>query len=132
MQRRIEALAAAGVPAEIEVFPHLGHGFGLGVGMSVEGWMEEAIAFWGQEGLEGAWAVEDALGTEEQGQAVDAQLMVPSSGTVLDAAVDASLPPWAIRPLWWTTTCGRLPRKRGRWTRPAPCGLCAPARVTTA
>lgn len=88
MQRRIEALAAAGVPAEIEVFPHLGHGFGLGVGTSAEGWMEEAIVFWEQEGLGG---VQSGVSAEGQGQTVDAQIMVPSSGTVLDAVVGADV-----------------------------------------
>lgn len=51
MRRRIEALSQAGVPAEIRVFPNLGHGFGLGVNTSAEGWMEEAIGFWEREGL---------------------------------------------------------------------------------
>lgn len=71
MERRIEALAAAGVPAEIEVFPHLGHGFGLGVGTSAEGWMEEVIAFWEQEGLGGAWVDGKPRGTS---------LTTPTSG----------------------------------------------------
>ena len=71
MERRIEALAAAGVPAGIEVFPHLGHGFGLGVGTSAEGWTEEAIAFWEQEGLGGAWVDGKPRGTS---------LTTPTSG----------------------------------------------------
>ena len=92
MQRRIEALAAEGVPAEIEVFPHLGHGFGLGIGTSAEGWVDDAVAFWEQEGLGGAQTVDEALAVEEQGQTVDAQLMVPASGTVLNTQVDATAP----------------------------------------
>lgn len=71
MERRIEALAAAGVPAGIEVFPHLGHGFGLGVGTSAEGWTEEAIAFWVREGLGGAWVDGKPRGTS---------LTTPTSG----------------------------------------------------
>ena len=44
-------LQKAGVPAEIQVFPNLGHGFGLGIGSSAEGWINDARTFWEREGL---------------------------------------------------------------------------------
>ncbi len=37
MQRRVEALAAMGVPTEFHVYKGLGHGFGLGTGTAAEG-----------------------------------------------------------------------------------------------
>lgn len=46
MQRRIDALSAADIDTEFHVFPDLGHGFGLGIGTSADGWIEDAIAFW--------------------------------------------------------------------------------------
>lgn len=46
VQRRIDALAAAGIPVEFHHYPTLGHGFGLGIGTEAEGWLEEAVAFW--------------------------------------------------------------------------------------
>ena len=46
MQRRIEALKANGVDTMIEIFPGLGHGFGLGTGTVAEGWIRNAVAFW--------------------------------------------------------------------------------------
>lgn len=53
MARRIKNLQNAGVPAEIKVFPNLGHGFGLGIGTSAEGWIDDARIFWEQNGLNG-------------------------------------------------------------------------------
>lgn len=46
MQRRIELIKAQGTPAQIEIFPKLPHGFGLGEGTVAEGWLERAAAFW--------------------------------------------------------------------------------------
>ena len=46
MQRRIAAIRAHGTDAEIEVFPGLSHGFGLGTGTVAEGWLDRATAFW--------------------------------------------------------------------------------------
>lgn len=46
MQRRIAAIRANGTDAEIEVFPGLSHGFGLGTGTVAEGWLDRATAFW--------------------------------------------------------------------------------------
>jgi acetyl esterase/lipase len=47
MERRVEALRRAGTRVEYRKYPHLGHGFGLGAGTSAEGWILEAIRFWG-------------------------------------------------------------------------------------
>ena len=46
MRRRIDALQAAGTPAELHVYPRLGHGFGPGAGTPANGWVDEAIRFW--------------------------------------------------------------------------------------
>jgi acetyl esterase/lipase len=46
MQSRIDRIKANGTAAEIEIFPGLSHGFGLGEGTIAEGWINHAIAFW--------------------------------------------------------------------------------------
>lgn len=46
MERRIEALAAAGIDTEHHWYRHAGHGFGVGTGTDAEGWMELAVRFW--------------------------------------------------------------------------------------
>ena len=46
MQRRIEAMDAAGIPTEFHVYEGLPHGFGLGTGTVAEGWIDDAVAFW--------------------------------------------------------------------------------------
>jgi acetyl esterase/lipase len=46
MKRRIEALRRSGTEVEYREYQGLGHGFGLGVGTSAEGWFLEAIRFW--------------------------------------------------------------------------------------
>jgi dipeptidyl aminopeptidase/acylaminoacyl peptidase len=46
MKRRLDALSAAGIDTEFHLCPDLGHGFGLGVGTSAEGWIDDAVAFW--------------------------------------------------------------------------------------
>jgi acetyl esterase/lipase len=48
MERRVNALKALGIDAEFHVYPNLGHGFGLGLGTSAEGWWLDALAFWGK------------------------------------------------------------------------------------
>lgn len=48
MQQRIEWIRANGTAAEIEVFPGLSHGFGLGEGTVAEGWIDSAVKFWEQ------------------------------------------------------------------------------------
>lgn len=46
MRRRVENLQAAGIDAEFHLFPNLSHGFGLGIGTSAEGWLDDAVRFW--------------------------------------------------------------------------------------
>lgn len=46
MEERIENLDAAGIRTEFHHYPDLQHGFGLGIGTSAEGWINDAIAFW--------------------------------------------------------------------------------------
>jgi hypothetical protein len=37
---------AAGTRVEFRSYPRVGHGFGLGIGTSVEGWIADAIRPW--------------------------------------------------------------------------------------
>jgi acetyl esterase/lipase len=46
MERRVLALRAAGTRVEFRTHPRVGHGFGLGIGTSAEGWIADAIRFW--------------------------------------------------------------------------------------
>ena len=46
MQRRLEAMSAAGIDTEFHKYPGLSHGFGIGVGTAAEGWVDDAVAFW--------------------------------------------------------------------------------------
>jgi len=46
MQRRLEAMSAAGIDTEFHKYPGLSHGFGIGVGTVAEGWVDDAVAFW--------------------------------------------------------------------------------------
>ena len=46
MQHRIEAIRQQGTPAEIDIYPGLAHGFGLGEGTVAEGWLDHAVTFW--------------------------------------------------------------------------------------
>ena len=48
MERRIAAIQANGTDAMIEVFPGLSHGFGLGTGTVADGWINNAVSFWGR------------------------------------------------------------------------------------
>lgn len=48
MERRVAALRKAGTTAEYHRYPGVGHGFGLGVGTSAEGWVNDALRFWAQ------------------------------------------------------------------------------------
>jgi len=48
MERRIAALRQAGTEVEYHKYRNLGHGFGLGTGTSAEGWIDDAIRFWGK------------------------------------------------------------------------------------
>ncbi|NLO84788.1 MAG: alpha/beta hydrolase [Clostridiales bacterium] len=46
MEKRLDNLAAMAIDTEFHLYPNLGHGFGLGIGTSAEGWIDDAIAFW--------------------------------------------------------------------------------------
>ena len=46
MEKRVAALRRAGTEVEYHKYPGVGHGFGLGVGTSAEGWMADAVRFW--------------------------------------------------------------------------------------
>ena len=46
MERRVNALKALGIDAEFHEYPRLGHGFGIGLGTSAEGWVRDAVEFW--------------------------------------------------------------------------------------
>lgn len=46
MEKRIEHLKASGIETEFHCYPNLGHGFGLGINTTAEGWINDAIAFW--------------------------------------------------------------------------------------
>jgi acetyl esterase/lipase len=46
MERRVSALRSSGNEVAYRKFPGVGHGFGLGIGTSVEGWIDEALRFW--------------------------------------------------------------------------------------
>ena len=46
MQRRLQGMAALGIPTKFHVYPGLGHGFGLGIGTVAEGWINDAVRFW--------------------------------------------------------------------------------------
>lgn len=46
MEQRVNRLKALCIETEFHKYPGLGHGFGLGVGTSAEGWLEDAAAFW--------------------------------------------------------------------------------------
>jgi acetyl esterase/lipase len=46
MKRRVAALRRTGTDVEYHEYPDVGHGFGLGIGTSAEGWIEDAIGFW--------------------------------------------------------------------------------------
>ena len=46
MDRRVTALRRAGTDVEYHRFPGVGHGFGLGVGTSADGWIADALRFW--------------------------------------------------------------------------------------
>ena len=49
MERRVAALRRAGTHVEYHKYPGVGHGFGLGVGTSAEGWIADAVRFWAEQ-----------------------------------------------------------------------------------
>lgn len=46
MERRVTALREAGTEVEYHMYDNVGHGFGLGIGTSAEGWLDVAVRFW--------------------------------------------------------------------------------------
>jgi acetyl esterase/lipase len=46
MERRVAALRRQGTEVQFRKYPGVGHGFGLGIGTSAAGWVEDAIGFW--------------------------------------------------------------------------------------
>lgn len=46
MERRVNTLKSFGIDTEFHKYSNLGHGFGLGIGTSAEGWIEDAVIFW--------------------------------------------------------------------------------------
>jgi hypothetical protein len=48
MENRIRKMRTNGIDSSITIFPNVGHGFGLGVGTSAEGWIDAAVEFWRQ------------------------------------------------------------------------------------
>lgn len=46
MERRVNMLKSQGIDTEFHKYPNLGHGFGLGIGTTAEGWIDDAVAFW--------------------------------------------------------------------------------------
>ena len=49
MEKRVAALRRAGTCVEYHKYPGVGHGFGLGVGTSAEGWIADAVRFWAEQ-----------------------------------------------------------------------------------
>jgi acetyl esterase/lipase len=52
MEKRVESLRKSGTAVEYHKYNNLGHGFGLGIGTSAEGWVLEATRFW-EKALDG-------------------------------------------------------------------------------
>jgi acetyl esterase/lipase len=48
VERRVRDLRDAGVEVEYRRYRNAGHGFGLGVGTDAEGWVGNAVEFWGR------------------------------------------------------------------------------------
>ncbi len=46
MERRVAVLRRIGTSVEFHRYTGVGHGFGLGIGTSAEGWIDRAIRFW--------------------------------------------------------------------------------------
>lgn len=46
MQERLNNISALGIDTEFHAYPNLGHGFGLGLGTTAEGWFDDAVKFW--------------------------------------------------------------------------------------
>ena len=49
VRRRVNALRRAGTEVQYHQYRALGHGFGLGIGTSAEGWVLQAVRFWARQ-----------------------------------------------------------------------------------
>lgn len=49
IERRVAALRRVGTDVEYHLYRGVGHGFGLGVGTSAEGWVADAVRFWARQ-----------------------------------------------------------------------------------
>jgi acetyl esterase/lipase len=49
MEKRVAALRRAGTAVEYHKYTGVGHGFGLGIGTSAEGWIADAVRFWAKQ-----------------------------------------------------------------------------------
>ena len=49
VERRAEGMKKAGVKVKFYKYSNVGHGFGLGIGTSAEGWIKEAVRFWEEQ-----------------------------------------------------------------------------------
>ena len=49
MESRVAALRRVGTDVEYHKYRNVGHGFGLGVGTSAEGWIADAVHFWARQ-----------------------------------------------------------------------------------
>jgi acetyl esterase/lipase len=45
-EQRVNDMKAAGIDVKFHLYPNVGHGFGLGVGTTAEGWLNNAVRFW--------------------------------------------------------------------------------------
>jgi acetyl esterase/lipase len=45
-EQRVRAMKAKGIDVKFQLYPNVGHGFGLGTGTSAEGWLNDAVRFW--------------------------------------------------------------------------------------
>lgn len=46
MEQRVNTLKSLGIDTEFHLYKNVGHGFGLGIGTSAEGWLDDAVKFW--------------------------------------------------------------------------------------
>jgi hypothetical protein len=49
MEKRVAGLRHTGTDVEYRKYAGVGHGFGLGIGTSAEGWIADAIRFWAKQ-----------------------------------------------------------------------------------
>lgn len=54
MENRINNLKSLGIPANIDIFKGLSHGFGLGKNTIAHGWLNNAVKFWEKNQLKGS------------------------------------------------------------------------------